>query len=179
MPAAEIGPISGAWRCSAAATVRLGRNGGLQLVPPALALISLVLAQPVLAQSADVPRPDARGDFHSSLVNGPRGAYGQRFWLVVDRDPYGLLCRDARGRAWLALKYGSVLEAEAAAAPPPAPLLERGPTWLRVQVKPVDVLLDARPRAGGLDPFCWVRAHTTVLAPLNPDSLRQVSGWHP
>ncbi len=99
-----------------AAMARLASRGAGRCIPAVDGLASLLLAVTVLsqplarAQVADVVRPDARGDYRSIRIAGPRGSTPQRFWLVVDRDPRGLLCRDRQGRAWIALRYGSVVQ---------------------------------------------------------------------
>ena len=129
---------------------------------------------PLRAQTLDVPQPDLQGNFAAGQASGDRGALPQRYWLVVDRDPRGLLCRDGQGRPSIALKYGAVIEALAPlAAAPPLPSGTTG-TWLRVRVKPVAVLYDARLRDRGSEAICLVRAHSVYLAPVNADSLQQV-----
>ena len=42
---------------------------------------------PVMAQRADVVRPDANGNFLTTKVQGNRGEYHQMLWLVIDQDP--------------------------------------------------------------------------------------------
>jgi len=133
-----------------------------------------LLGEPLRAQTLDVPQADLHGNFAAGQASGDRGPVPQRFWLVVDRDPRGLLCRDEQGRPSIALKYGAVIEALAPlAAGPPLPSGTTG-TWLRVRVKPVAVLYDARQRGRGSEAICQVRAHAVYLAPLNADSLQQV-----
>lgn len=134
-----------------------------------------LLGDPLQAQSLDVPQPDPQGNFAAGQASGDRGPLPQRYWLVVDRDPRGLLCRDGQGRPSIALKYGAVIEALAplAAAQPPLPGGTTG-TWLQVRVKPMAVLYDARPRGRGSEAICLVRAHAVYLAPVNADALRQV-----
>jgi hypothetical protein len=124
------------------------------------------------AQVADVVRPDVQGDYTTIRIAGPRGSIPQRFWLVVDRDPRGLLCRDHQGRAWIALRYGSVLQL----ADPDQqlePLLIQGKPTLRVAVKPIDILFDSRFRDRGKGMACMVRANSLYLAPIQTDSLEQ------
>lgn len=126
------------------------------------------------AQVADVIRPDPRGDFRSLLIRGPRGGYAQRFWLVVDRDPRGLWCRDPVGRPLVALRPGAVLETDFQ-DPTLAPLLNRqGAVYVRLRVKPMDVLEDARVGERGKEFSCAVRANINYLAPIHPDSLESV-----
>lgn len=148
--------------------------------PPAdsLVLLNVVVALTLLAppaaraQVADVVRPDAQGDFRSIRIAGPRGSTPQRFWLVVNRDPRGLQCRDDQGRAWIALRYGSVVQL-AEPERQATPLLLQGKPTLRLAVKPVDILYDARFRERGQATVCRVRGNSVFLAPIQQDSLEQ------
>jgi hypothetical protein len=148
-----------------------GRQGPLVGFLAGLLAGMALLGEPLRAQTQDVPQPDLQGNFAAGQASGDRGAVPQRFWLVVDRDPRGLLCRDGQGRPSIALKYGAMVEALAPLAG--APPLPTG-TWLRVRVKPVAVLYDARLRGRGSEAICQVRAHSVYLAPVNADSLQQV-----
>lgn len=138
---------------------------------------SALLALPLLpwpaarAQLADVVRPDEQGEFRSLRVAGPRGSSPQRFWLVVDRDPRGLLCRDQRWRPWLSLRYGSVVQLDEPERQL-EPLLIQGKSYLRLSVQPRDIQADVRLRQRGQPAVCTVRANSTVLAPIQPDSLQ-------
>ena len=146
-----------------------------RIIQPLLLLIGLLaLSRSASAQLADVIRPDPRGDFRSLLIRGPRGDYAQRFWLVVDRDPRGLWCRDPMWRRLVALRLGAVLETDFQ-DPTLAPQLNRqGAPYLRVRVKPIDVLEDARIGGRGKEFSCAVRANINYLAPIHPDSLESV-----
>ena len=124
------------------------------------------------AQIADVVRPDEHGEFSSLWIAGARGSTPQRFWLVVDRDPRGLLCRDEQGRAWIALRYGSVVQLDQPERQR-TPLLTQGKPTLRLAVKAVDILYDARFRDRGKAAVCWVRANSAFLAPIQEDSLER------
>ena len=134
----------------------------------------LALGSSAWAQVADVMTPDSRGDFRSPLVSGPRGAYPQRYWLVVDRDPQGLWCRDAFWRPAVALRSGAVLELDLRDPQQPSLLQHRGAPYLRVRVKPMDILVDARLGERGKELSCVVRANVNFLAPIHPDSLESV-----
>lgn len=127
----------------------------------------MVACLPSWSQVADVVHPDAQGDFPSVMVAGPRGQYQQRFWLVVDRDPRGLWCRDAKGLPLIAIRRGAVVETDEISPV----LLNEGKSYLRVRIKPVDVLYDARMRGRGKATTCVVRANTSFLAPIHPDSM--------
>ena len=154
------------------------RTGQDQPAADGLGLLYVVVALTLLwppaarAQVADVVRPDARGDFRSIRIAGPRGSTPQRFWLVVDRDPRGLLCRDRQGRAWIALRYGSVVQL-VEPEQQNEPMRPEGKPTLLVAVKPIDILVDARFRERGKATVCRVRANSSFVAPIQTDSLEQ------
>jgi hypothetical protein len=159
--------------------LRLGRDvRGIKTwtLPVLLGLPGLlVLTTAAHTQTADVISPGEDGDFRSLQIPGPRGSYLQRFWLVVDRDPRGLWCRDLQGRPSIALKYGSVIESDSSAQAGEAVLLNQGKTYLRVKVKPINILYDARLRRNKTSFItCVVRANSSFLAPINPDSMGAV-----
>lgn len=133
----------------------------------------LGVSGPARAQSADVIRPAADGDFRILEIPGNRGSYRQRFWLVVDRDPRGLWCRDVNGRPSIALKTGSVIETDERSFPATPLLLREGKAYLHVHVKPVDILYDARLRGRGKAAICLVRANSSFIAPINSDSMKE------
>lgn len=148
-------------------------QAGLEGWCACLSLSLLLLPAGARAQSAEVVRPDARGEFTRTRISGARGTVPQRFWLVVDPDPRGLLCRDAGGRAQIALRAGSVVELAVPEQQPAAlPLLSK-PTLL-VAVKPVDILVDARLQNRGQAAVCRVRANSAFIAPIQMDSLERV-----
>jgi hypothetical protein len=124
------------------------------------------------AQSADVIRPAADGDFRILEIPGSRGSYQQRFWLVVDRDPRGLWCRDSNGRPSISLKNGSVIETDERSFPATPLQLREGKAYLHVRIKPVDILYDARLRGRGNATTCLVRANSSFIAPINPASMQ-------
>jgi|GEM_PF-1269013 hypothetical protein len=135
---------------------------------------SISFALVAQAQSADVIRPGSDGDFRSIEIPGNRGSYPQRFWLVVDRDPRGLWCRDLSGRPSIALKYGSVIESVDTSVTASPIMLSQGKTYLLVRVKPVDILYDARLHGRGSPSTCLVRANSSFLAPINSESMGEV-----
>jgi hypothetical protein len=146
------------------------------LRPLQLLLISLASAAlpwaGVLAQRAEIPRADPRGDFFSILIQGQRDPYPQRQWLVVARDPDGLNCRDGRGRVLAVLAYGSVVDSDLSGTAGNAIVLVAGRPWLRLIVDPFDLQRDLRPPAQRNRALnCQVRANMTYVAPLNPDTL--------
>jgi hypothetical protein len=146
---------------------------GLSLLGLVGVLCCLGLPGVARAQSADVIRPAADGDFRSLEIPGNRGSYRQRFWLVVDRDPRGLWCRDVTGRPSIALKTGSVIETDEQSFPSTPLQWKEGKAYLHVQVKPVDILYDARLRGRGKAAICLVRANSSFIAPINADSMKK------
>jgi hypothetical protein len=140
----------------------------LSALLPALLISAMPAA---LAQVGDVVQPSASGDFLESQSEGPRGRRPQRLWLVVDRDPAGLLCRDADGRALLALRRGALLEADSGPGLPSALQMRGGRSYLRLRVKPVDILSERRRMPHSAGSICQVRAHGAYIAPVLLDSL--------
>jgi hypothetical protein len=133
--------------------------------------ILLGVTPAVLAQVADVIRPDQQGDFPRIEIPGARGSYQQRYWLVVDRDPRGLWCRDRSGRPSIALRYGAVVETDGGSGASSPVLLQQSKSYLRVRVKPVDILYDARLMDRGTPTACVIRSNTSFLAPIHPGSM--------
>jgi hypothetical protein len=157
---------------------RLNRLQGLRRTLLAVAISSLLLvpsaplAQPAGAHLADVVNPDEEGNFDTSQVQGARGFYPQKQWLVVDRGSGGLRCRDVNGTVLVALRYGSVIDTDLRSKQGNAITIEQGKPWLRVRVTPADFQADYRERSFLNQPaICRVRAHVAYLAPINPDSL--------
>ena len=136
-----------------------------------LASLNLVLASAATAQVPDVVKPAGDGDFPSISVSGFRGVHPQRYWLVVDRDPRGLLCRNEKGQALLALKYGSVIETDLSPSSPSPLSFQQGKSVVRVKVLPIHLLFDARLKHRGTSTTCTVRANTAFIAPVNGESI--------
>lgn len=136
-----------------------------------LALLNLLVALRSYAQVADVVKPAPDGDFPTIAISGYRGTYPQLYWLVVDRDPRGLLCRDEQGRAHIALKYGSLIETDLAASSTSPLTSLQGKSYLRVRVQSIGFLHDARLRQRKTSTACSVRANTSFIAPVNADSI--------
>jgi hypothetical protein len=147
------------------------------LRPPYLPLVALATAllpwTSVRAQIADVPLANANGDFLSSRLPGNRTAYPQRQWLVVDRDPAGLNCRDARGQVLALLAYGAVVDSDLKGDGTEAIVVMAGRPWLQLLAHPFDLRQDLRPQGQRLRPVaCRVQANAAFIAPLNPDTLQ-------
>jgi hypothetical protein len=144
---------------------------GLIRLLPLLALL-IIPTKIAHAQVADVVSSDALGDYTSITVEGPRGGYIQRYWLVVDQDPRGLWCRDDKGRALMALRRGSVIETASKSASPLT--FRQTKPYLQVRIQPFDLLYDVRQRDRGKATSCVVRANSSFLAPILPDSLERL-----
>ena len=136
-----------------------------------LASLNLLVASGSYAQVADVVKPAPDGDFPSISISGFRGIHPQRYWLVVDRDPRGLLCRDGQGRAQIALKYGSLIETDLSPSSTSPLTLQQGKSYIRMRVQPTHLLFDARLVQRGTPSTCSVRANTSFIAPVNTDSI--------
>ncbi|MFM9071951.1 MAG: hypothetical protein ACKOOC_00840 [Cyanobium sp.] len=130
-----------------------------------------MVASAATAQVPDVVKPAVDGDFPSISVSGFRGVHPQRYWLVVDRDPRGLLCRDGQGRGLIALKYGSVIETDLSPSSPSPLSFQQGKSVVRVKVLPIHLLFDARLKHRGTPTTCTVRANTAFIAPVNGESI--------
>ena len=150
------------------------------LRPSYLPLIALATAllpwSSARAQIADVPLANANGDFISSRLPGNRSAYPQRQWLVVERDPAGLNCRDQGGQVLALLAYGAVVDSDLKGDGTEAIVVMAGRPWLQLLAHPFDLRQDLRPQGQRLYPVaCRVRAHAALLAPINPDTLQPVA----
>jgi hypothetical protein len=146
-------------------------------------LLALLVALPsvglsfsaALAQVADVAHANGEGDFLTTRIAGHRGAYPQRQWLVVDQDPGGLNCWDAKGHVVATLAYGAVVDSDLQGDDGEAILIVAGRPWLRLIAHPFDLRRDLRPEILHLGPLvCRVRANASYVAPLNPDTLDPV-----
>ena len=125
------------------------------------------------AQIAAVPLANANGDFVSSRLPGNRNAYPQRQWLVVDRDPAGLNCRDERGQVVASLAYGAVVDSDLKGDGTEAIVVMAGRPWLQLLAHPFDLRQDLRPQGQRLRPVaCRVQANAALIAPLNPDTVQ-------
>jgi hypothetical protein len=136
---------------------------------------------PVSAQRADVPATDRYGNYRSTRMQGNRGVYKQTYWLVVDKDPAGLSCRDARysgrepslQRAEVALERGAIIKADHHESDDDAILIVEGQAWLRVIVNIQAMQYDARREERGTPCKCFVRANASSIAPINLTDLTE------
>lgn len=140
----------------------------------------------VIAQVADVPRPNSDGDFTTAFVLGNRGYYANEKWLVVsqsvDQRDAALNCRYApNGEIRSRIVSGAIIEAVFLGSPNTpgaiepnlandAIVSESGVPWLRVQGTS-DFFYPAQ--AGNWESLgeCYVRANLQYIAPINNDGL--------
>lgn len=140
---------------------------------------------PVSAQRADVPATDKSGNFRSTRMQGNRGVYQQTYWLVVDRDPAGLNCRNskfsARGpslqKQEVTLQPGAIIKADHYALDDDAISIVEGQTWLRVIVNQQATQHDGRQQERGKSYQCYVRANASFIAPINISDLHETPKW--
>lgn len=136
-------------------------------------LLTLLFAlPPSLAQVAEVVAADEQGDFRTLSIPAARGRYLQRFWLIVDQDPRGLLCRNSQGRALIALRRGAIVETASQEKEPL--ILQQTKPYLLVRVNGRDLLHDVRHRERGLPTTCRIRANSSFIAPVLEDALLEL-----
>ena len=133
-------------------------------------LLAILGAGRVQAQRADVLRPNTHGDFLTTLVQGNRGTYQQRYWLVVDRDPGGLNCREGQ-TVVASYQFGDVVVADANRSGDGslnnAISIVAGRTYLRIS-DDRDFLLADKGRKLDKQTFqCHVRANLKYIVPIN------------
>ena len=130
-------------------------------------LISEFLFTFTSAQVAEVPTPNAKGDFTTAILQGNAGKYKNIKWLVIDPDPTYLNCRsEPNGKVKSRLMPGAIITAVFLDNNQgDAIVFDRDVPWLRVS---------------GTDPFtlgepgvCYVRANIKYIAPINEDSRRR------
>jgi hypothetical protein len=140
---------------------------------------------PVSAQRADVPATDRSGNFRSTRMQGNRGVYQQTYWLVVDRDPAGLNCRNSKFRSRgpslqkqeVTLQPGAIIKADHYALDDDAISIVEGETWLRVIVNQAAMQYDGRRQERDKPYQCYVRANASFIAPINISDLRETPKW--
>lgn len=123
---------------------------------------------PAIAQMAEVPSPNGRGDFTTAVLRGNRGSsYPNRIWLVVDQDPQYLNCRDRpNGRVRSRIAPGAAITAEF--IDEEAIVFQDGSSWLRIRgTDPLTI-----PQQGATLGTCYVRANTQHIAPINQESIQ-------
>ncbi len=120
-----------------------------------------------IAQVAETPRTDASGNYSTASVQGNRGNYPNKKWLVVDSTP--LNCRTSpNGDVRSTVAPGALLTAEFVDRE--AIVNQSGSSWLRVTG--TDPLTYAVRRRNGSLGTCFVRANQRFIAPVNTESLQ-------
>ncbi|GAB4134642.1 MAG: hypothetical protein Fur0046_06710 [Cyanobacteria bacterium J069] len=114
---------------------------------------------------AEVPTPNRNGDYTTAAVQGNRGNYYNRRWLVIDPDPTYLNCRvSPNGVVRSRIAPGAILTAEFVRNE--AIVFQGGSPWLRV--RGTDALTFAQ--RGQTLGTCYIRANTQYIAPINEDA---------
>lgn len=129
------------------------------------AITTLTLVTSVgVAQMAEVPQANSKGDFVSAKVQGNRGLYNNIYWLVV--DPESLNCRNTpEGTIKAKLDSGAIINALFSNnGKGDAIVLKNGQPWLKVES-----IHPAGPRFNS--GVCYVRANLKYIAPINADYL--------
>ncbi len=144
-----------------------------------LALVCVAGWWPITARAqwADVPRSDVNGDFQTTKVQGNRGYYQQKFWLIVDRDPQGLNCRPMNGGEPLVkLDYGGILMTNVKTTESNAISFRKKMPWLNVTLNRLSSpRLDLRRGAERSGPYhCQVRANADLIAPINLSAIEEL-----
>ncbi len=117
-----------------------------------------------MAQMAEVPQPNAKGDFVTAKVQGNRGLYNNTYWLVV--DPESLNCRNTpEGTVKVKLVTGAIINALFSNnGKGDAIVLKNGQPWMKVEsVNPAGYQFNSG--------VCYVRANLKYIAPINGDYL--------
>ncbi|MBE9142616.1 hypothetical protein [Planktothrix mougeotii] len=129
------------------------------------AITTLTLVTSVgVAQMAEVPQANSKGDFVTAKVQGNRGLYNNIYWLVV--DPESLNCRNTpEGTIKAKLVSGAIINALFSNnGKGDAIVLKNGQPWLKVES-----IHPAGPRFNS--GVCYVRANLKYIAPINADYL--------
>ncbi|MBD2481090.1 hypothetical protein [Planktothrix sp. FACHB-1365] len=129
------------------------------------AITTLTLVTSVgMAQMAEVPQANSKGDFVTAKVQGNRGLYNNIYWLVV--DPESLNCRNTpEGTIKAKLVSGAIINALFSNnGKGDAIVLKNGQPWLKVES-----IHPGGPRFNS--GVCYVRANLKYIAPINADYL--------
>ncbi|MEI6330695.1 MAG: hypothetical protein WCP16_15760 [Pseudanabaena sp. ELA645] len=142
-----------------------------------------------IAQAADVPKPNASGDFNSIFLQGNRGFYAVQKWLIiqsVESEANGgtVNCRyTPNGEIRSRIQRGAILTAvfnKTTMGRVPNPhtsaddaivLDSSGYPWLRVIGTREELAYPVRPLTFYDLGECYVRANLKYIAPINPDAI--------
>jgi len=150
---------------------------------------SVFLADPAIAQVAEVPNPSPNGDFRTAFQRGNVGFYRIEKWLVVqpmdaNAEDYGLNCRyTPNGQIRSRIIRGAIITAVFIGNPnlrrvdPPDPsndaivLDSEGSPWLRVKGLQSELAYPVQPVSFDQLGECYVKANLKYIAPINPDAV--------
>ena len=142
-----------------------------------------------IAQAADVPKPNASGDFNSIFLQGNRGFYAVQKWLIiqsVESEANGgtVNCRyTPNGEIRSRIQRGAILTAvfnQTANGRVPNPhtsaddaivLDSSSSPWLRVIGTREELAYPVKPLIFYDLGECYVRANLKYIAPINPDAI--------
>ena len=156
-----------------------------------VAIISslLIFEDKAIAQAADVPKPNGNGDFNSIFVQGNRGYYAVKKWLViqfVESEMNGgtVNCRyTPNGEIRSRIQRGAILTTvfnQTAKGRVPNPhtsaddaivLDSSDSPWLRVMGTREELAYPVRPLTFDDSGECYVRASLKYITPINPDAI--------
>jgi hypothetical protein len=149
----------------------------------------LIFKDKAIAQAADVPKPNGNGDFNSIFVQGNRGYYAVKKWLViqfVESEVNGgtVNCRyTPNGEIRSRIQRGAILTAvfnqtvkgrvpNPHTADDDAIVLDNSDSpWLRVIGTREELAYPVRPLTFDDLGECYVRANLKYIAPINPDAI--------
>jgi hypothetical protein len=149
----------------------------------------LIFKDKAIAQAADVPKPNGNGDFSSIFLQGNRGYYAVKKWLViqfVESEVNGgtVNCRyTPNGEIRSGIQRGAILTAvfnQTANGRVPNPhtsaddaivLDSNGSPWLRVIGTREELAYPVKPLIFYDLGECYVRANLKYIAPINPDAI--------
>jgi hypothetical protein len=142
-----------------------------------------------IAQAADVPKPNASGDFNSIFPQGNRGFYAVQKWLIIqsvesEANGGNVNCRyTPNGEIRSRIQRGAILTAvfnKTTMGRVPNPhtsaddaivLDSSGYPWLRVIGTREELAYPVRPLTFYDLGECYVRANLKYIAPINPDAI--------
>ncbi len=149
----------------------------------------LIFKDKAIAQEADVPKPNGNGDFNSIFLQGNRGYYAVKKWLViqfVESEMNGgtVNCRyTPNGEIRSRIRRGAIITAvfnQTAQGRVPNPhtsaddaiVLDNSDSpWLRVIGTREELAYPVRPLTFDDLGECYVRANLKYIAPINPDAI--------
>ena len=170
-------------------SIKLNLLYKLPILLIAIISVLLIFEDKAIAQEADVPKPNGNGDFNSIFVQGNRGYYAVKKWLVIqfvesEVNDHTVNCRyTPNGEIRSRIPRGAILTAvfnQTAQGRVPNPptsaddaivLDSSGSPWLRVIGTRKELAYPVRPLTFDDLGECYVRANLKYIAPINPDAI--------